>query len=211
MKPLLSSQAAGALLVLLALASGAALAQPADAVNPQPVAIEPSANEEPPPGSCKPIGFTVSGEIVFPMECKAFIERQKALDRKPAAQAKPAAAENEAAAPQENTVAGEAKPASEAKPGAEEVTPAAAQEKAANAGEKPVASQNDSVPPEANKASSEPAETGSLPKRAGRAPAALGPSGCTHFRTYDAASGTYRTFDGQRRPCREGDGKLVRK
>jgi hypothetical protein len=210
MKPWLFPQAAGALLGFLALTSGAALAQSADAVNPQSVAVEPSANEEPPPGSCKPIGFTVSGEIVFPMECKDFIERQKALDRRPAAQAKPAAAEEKAAALQENNVTGDAKPVSDDKPAAEEAAPAAAQEKAANAAEKPVARQSDNVPPATNAPPSEPAETGSLPKRAGRT-SSVGPSGCTHFRTYHAASGTYKTFDGQVRPCREGNGKLVRK
>jgi BA14K-like protein len=212
MKPLLSPQAVGVLLGL-ALTSGAALAQSAEVVNPQPVAAEPRANEEPPPGSCKPIGFTVSGEIVFPMECKAFIERQKTLDRKPAAQARPAGNEEKAAAPQGSSVVGEAKPALEAKPAsddkpaAEEATPAAAQEKAANAAEKPVAGQNDGGLPEINKPSSEPAETGSLPKRARREPG-VGPSGCTHFRTYNAASGTYKTFDGQQRPCRESNGAV---
>jgi|SRR6185312_5527140 len=34
---------------------------------------------------------------------------------------------------------------------------------------------------------------------AGRKP---GPLGCEHFRSYDAVSGTYVTFDGRRRPCR---------
>jgi len=30
----------------------------------------------------------------------------------------------------------------------------------------------------------------------------VGPHGCTHFRSFDAASGMYTTFDGRRRPCR---------
>ena len=29
-----------------------------------------------------------------------------------------------------------------------------------------------------------------------------GPAGCTHFRSFDPASGTYMTFDGRRRECR---------
>jgi BA14K-like protein len=31
---------------------------------------------------------------------------------------------------------------------------------------------------------------------------AIGPAGCTHFRSFDPASGTYTTFDGRRRQCR---------
>ena len=29
----------------------------------------------------------------------------------------------------------------------------------------------------------------------------IGPIGCNHFRSFDAVSGTYTTFDGRRRPC----------
>lgn len=32
---------------------------------------------------------------------------------------------------------------------------------------------------------------------------ALGPSGCSQFRSFDPASGTYTTLDGRRRPCRQ--------
>jgi hypothetical protein len=32
--------------------------------------------------------------------------------------------------------------------------------------------------------------------------ATIGPAGCTHFRSFDAVSGTYTTLDGRRRPCR---------
>jgi BA14K-like protein len=35
-----------------------------------------------------------------------------------------------------------------------------------------------------------------LPKRA------IGPPGCTHFRSFDPVSGSYTSFDGRRRPCR---------
>lgn len=31
----------------------------------------------------------------------------------------------------------------------------------------------------------------------------IGPAGCAHFRSFDAVSGTYVTFDGRRRPCRK--------
>jgi hypothetical protein len=211
MKLLLSLRAASAGAragLLVALMGGAALAQPTATVNPEPAPAQSSAKDEPPPGACKPIGLTVSGEIVFPMECKEFIERQKALDLRPAAaETKPARVEDKPAAPPEKSGAAEAKPA------AEDEKPAAALDKPANAGEQAVGEQNNGAAPETSKSAVEPVETGSLPKDAAREPLGhiVGPPGCTHFRTYDATSGTYRTYDGQSRKCREGRGKLVRK
>src|SRR3954465_13422363 len=40
-----------------------------------------SSDTGPPPGGCTPIGVTASGEIVFPLTCRDFIERHKAADR----------------------------------------------------------------------------------------------------------------------------------
>ena len=51
-------------------------------------------DDGPPPGGCTPIGVTVSGEVVFPMTCRDFIERHKAADRAASAvETKPATAE----------------------------------------------------------------------------------------------------------------------
>jgi hypothetical protein len=50
-----------------------------------------------------PIGLTASGEIVFPIQCREFIERQrgKAVEQNPAAvEEKPAAKQSEAVAPE---------------------------------------------------------------------------------------------------------------
>ena len=62
--------------------------------------------EDVPPGGCMPIGLTASGEIVFPIQCKEFIERQrgKAVERKPAAEEAPvqAAKQPDSAAPLES-------------------------------------------------------------------------------------------------------------
>jgi hypothetical protein len=44
-----------------------------------------SPQQDPPPGSCMPIGVTVSGEIVFPFQCKGFIEQKKAQSQAPSA------------------------------------------------------------------------------------------------------------------------------
>ncbi len=77
---------AATLPVLLGMSS-AGVAQSSD---PQPRLSD----DGPPPGGCTPIGVTVSGEVVFPMTCRDFIERHKAADRAAtAAETKPATAE----------------------------------------------------------------------------------------------------------------------
>ena len=224
MKHLLAFQSglacrAGALgCVLLAVTSGAALAQTTGAVNPKPAQVEPSVTEEPPPGGCMPIGLTASGEIVFPFQCKAFIERQKAADQKPAAaeNMKPAAVEQKPDAAEDKT--GAKQPAASETSAIAEVKPAAAEKKAAAAEEKPVAveektaaKQQDRVAPDTSKPATEPLDTVPLPRRAERAERIVGPPGCTHFRTYDSASGTYRTYEGRRRECRAVIGQSARK
>src|SRR4030081_1734666 len=74
------------LVFLLTVTSGAAFAQTTGAVDPSHAPAEPS-REDVPPGGCIPIGLTASGEIVFQIQCKEFIERQrgKAVEQKPAA------------------------------------------------------------------------------------------------------------------------------
>jgi hypothetical protein len=76
-----------ALALLLSVTSGAALAQITGTVNPSPTQAEPSTKGDVPPGGCMPIGLTASGEIVFPIQCRELIERQrgKAVEQKPAA------------------------------------------------------------------------------------------------------------------------------
>ena len=91
---------------LLTVTSSAALAQTTGTVNPSRAPAEPSIKEDVPPGACMPIGLTASGEIVFPIQCKEFIERQrgKAMERKPAAEEAPvqAAKQPDSAAPLES-------------------------------------------------------------------------------------------------------------
>jgi hypothetical protein len=72
-------------------------------VNPSPAPAEPSVKENVPPGSCMPLGMTASGEMVFPIQCKGIIERQrgKAMEQKPAAaEEKPVAVEEKPTAKQ---------------------------------------------------------------------------------------------------------------
>jgi hypothetical protein len=216
--------------VFPAVIGGAAFAQTGNLADPSPTAAQSSPKEdEPPPGGCKPIGLTVSGEVVFPFECKEFIERQKAIISRPAAaeanpaavaEVKPSAAEParppavEAARPQ----AAEEKPAvAEAKPGAAAEKPAVAEDKPAAVQDKPAAAEEKPVIAEPKTASKPPEETAPdnsqasvksdpipMPRRGDRRQRERTAStpGCMQYRTYNAASGTYRGFDGRTRPCR---------
>jgi hypothetical protein len=109
-----------------------------------------------------PIGLTVSGEMVFPFQCKEFIERHrgKAVEQKPAA-----------------------------------------------VEEKFAAKQSEGVAPENSKPPIKPVETVPLPKRVENASRerARNPDDryCSeHYRSYDPASRTYMSYDGQRRSSR---------
>jgi hypothetical protein len=138
------------LALLLSVMSGAALAQTTGTVNPSPAPAQPSVKEDVPPGGCMPIGLTASGEIVFPIQCKEFIERYRGI---------------------------------------------AVEQKAAK--------QSEAVAPENSKPANKPVETVPLPKRVEHEPRkrAISLNDCTHYRTYDPASGTYRGYDGRRRSC----------
>lgn len=228
--------------------SGAGVAQPSD---PQP--REASSDDGPPPGGCTPIGVTVSGEVVFPMTCKDFIERYKAADRgSGAAETKPATVEvgkasttgeakaqattdvsSAPAAAEANKVpaaaevnkapatadvssapaaveAGETPTAVEAskapitadpgKPDEKDADAAAAKAQADEA-TRPVTKQAAVAPANTVNSSAEPATTATVSKRTRARNRVAGSRGCTRFRTYDAASRTYRDYGGHRRSC----------
>ena len=215
---LISAAELPALLVM----SSAGVAQSSD---PQPR----FSDDGPPPGGCRPIGVTVSGEIVFPMTCKDFIERYKAADRaSSAAETKPASGEASKAptavksgkalttgeadrAPATADVSS-APPVAEAskapaapdsgKPDEKDAKPAAA-EAPPNEAARPVTKQAAVAPATADtdKSSAEPATTAALSKRTRARNRVAGSPACTRFRTYDAASGTYRDYAGHRRSC----------
>lgn len=224
---------AATLPVLVGMGS-ASVAQPADS--------QPRASDDgPPPGGCTPIGVTVSGEIVFPMTCRDFIERHKAADRAATAAEKAATPEAskapdavEAARPPATAegakalTTGEASRASatadvsapatveagraptasvsskpdEKKANEKEGKPAAAMAPADEAAP-PVTKQAAAAPAtdDTIKSSAEPATTSALEKRARGRNRVAGSADCTRFRTYNAASRTYRDFNGQRRSC----------
>jgi len=163
--------------LLLSAMSGAALAQTTGTLNPTPAPAQPSVNEDVPPGGCMPIGLTTSGEIVFPIQCKEFIERArgKAVEQKPAAvEEMPAAKQPEAKQPEAKQ---EAKQSEGVAP--EDSKPA----------NKPV-----ETAPFQKHVEREPRERA---RRLDRWHA-----GCRHYRTYDPASGTYGGFDGRLHSCR---------
>ena len=165
---------------------GAALAQTTGTVNPGPAPAEPAAKADVPLGGCMPIGLTASGEIVFPIQCKEFIDRERS---KAAVEPTPRAAEG--------------------KPALADDKPAAAEQKPAVAEEKPAPRQLEAVAPPQDAASAigkpadKPVEAAAAPKRVHRevGKRASRSDGCSHFRTYDAASGSYRGYDGRRHPC----------
>src|SRR6266480_600001 len=225
------------LALLLSVMSSAALAQTTATVNPNPVPVQPSATDEVPPGGCMPIGMTASGDIVFPIQCKAFIERHRGapVELKPATlEDKPAAKQSEGKElegkhsedkPSEGKHSEELAPEI-GKPADRPVERAVLEEKAT--ARQSEGSQSEGLPsedkhledkhleakhldgkhleepaPETGKPATKPAEAVSSPKRAeltGRERANnLG--NCTHYRTYNPASGTYRSYDGRVSPC----------
>jgi hypothetical protein len=87
----------------LVMTSDVAPAQTTGTINSSAAPPEPAAKEDVPPGGCMPIGLTASGEIVFPIQCKEFIERARGKtveQRPPAAEEKSAAKQPDAVGPE---------------------------------------------------------------------------------------------------------------
>src|SRR5450631_3146868 len=190
------------LALLLSVMSSAALAQTTSTISPNSSAPAQSPGKvDVPPGGCMPIGLTSAGEIVFPIQCKEFIELHCGKDVEPnhtAVEQKPAVVEDKPVAVEDKPTAVEEKPAAVAdKPPAVEEKPTAVAEKPAAVAEKSAA-----VAPENSKSADNPPEAVPMRKRAERKPRErVSSNGCQHYRTYDSASGTYRSYDGRIRPC----------
>lgn len=92
------------LAILLTVMSGVAFAQTTGTVNPNPAPAEPSVKDDVPPGGCMPTGLTASGEMVFPLQCKGFLERQrgKVVEKPAVLEEKPAAKQSEGVAPEKS-------------------------------------------------------------------------------------------------------------
>jgi BA14K-like protein len=212
LQALLSRRAAALGCVFLAITGGAALAQTTGAIDQGPAPAQGAAKQEmPPPGGCTPIGLTVAGEIVFPFQCKDFIERQKAmLPKATVAQEEPHVTEDKPASVAEDkpAAAEDTPPAAEQKPAVADQKPAVTSEQPAVVDDKPAAKPAESAPPELSKPSIKPSAALPSSKRAEQKPGAeqkqaqLATPLCKHFRSYNAAAGTYKAFDGRTRPCK---------
>ena len=164
----------------------AALAQTTDAPNPN---ATPPAKEGSQSGDCMPIGVTASGEVAFPFLCKDFLERYKSADKgynstdqKPAsAQDKPAPKET---APVQEGVSG----------GAGEKTANKQPESTAPQPQGPAVEPVETAP--SSKIDKKPREVEKKPREDDR-----GAPVCTHFRSYDRATETYRDFNGKVHSC----------
>jgi len=112
--------------------------------------------------------------------------------------------EKPAAAPEKPAVAEDKPPLAKDKSAVVEDKPAAAEEKPTTADAKAATKPSDDAAIDNSQPGIKPGDTIPLPKRADRRlrEHAAGVPGCTGFRTYDAASGTYRGFDGRTHPCR---------
>lgn len=173
--------------------NGSLLAQTTGAVNSKPD-VDPSRKDEPAAGDCMPIGITASGEVVFPLPCRDFIERLKAADRKPVAS-------------EESHVDASAKPAVGEVPVVMEEKPAVTEEKTVAVKEETTAIKEKIPGPDNSKAAEKPLVKAPIENRDARKwrEQAAGPFGCTRFRSYDPSSGTYRSYDGRRLSCRVVD------
>jgi hypothetical protein len=164
----------------ISLLSTAALAQPDDGIDQPTAQAEIPKTDDVPIGGCMPIGLTARGDLVFPMQCKEFLERHRG---KPAEQ-KPAAKEEKAGIllPAWANGAALVKPSQAAK-------------------------RSEGVAPDESKPAIKPVETVPLPKRrvdhVPRERAMSLDDYCAqNYRSYDPASGTYTGYDGLRRYCR---------
>jgi len=192
-----------------------------------------SSEAGPPPGGCTPIGVTASGEIVFPLTCRDFIERHKAADRTSseadtkrapteiskaplASEASKAPTTAEARRAQAAAEASKPPTAADSSPADDKEAKPAATQALVDPAARPAANQAAGAPDATGNSEAEPPTTAALPKRdkgrnrvagtagtTGTATAGTtGTPGCTRFRSYDAATASYRDFNGQRRPCR---------
>jgi hypothetical protein len=142
-----------------------------------------SKTEEPAPGACLPIGVTASGEVVFPLSCKDFLDRTKGVaggqstDEQRLPSEKPASLDHNSDL--ESKVV--QKPAAEKTPEAVQVEPNSVDTVA-------------SIQPPSLASSKRPTDT--------HLRRISGSRGCTHYRTFDSDSKTYRDYNGHRRVCR---------
>jgi len=176
-------------LFLLATMSGAAMAQTTDATNPKSASDQPPAAQPSTQGKCMPIGITASGDVVFPFECKEFLDQYKAEIDKSAPGGRAPHTPNS---------------------GAEVRVPGAASSQAGTSSSKEApdgpngataAIRNSPAARKQKTAGTQPEPQRKIAESASKRKTDKGTPVCMHFRSYNAEAGTYRSFDGQTHSC----------
>jgi hypothetical protein len=108
----------------------------------------------------------------------------------------------EIAGPSNKVGAEEKPPAAETKPSAPEEKPVRGEENRTPTLESPAAAKRSDGTPSATDSPEPVDRVGAIAVRTRRAET-IGPPGCTQFRSFDPVSGTYTSFEGRRRPCRQ--------
>jgi hypothetical protein len=141
--------------------------------------------EAPPPGGCLPIGVTASGEVVFPLLCKDFLDRTKGQASSQSTDEQKQSAEKPASPDHNSDLESKVvqKPLTEKTPEAVQAEPNPADTVA-------------SIQPPLHASSKLQTHTKSQPRRVHGSP------GCTQYRTFDPDSKSYRDYSGHRRVCR---------
>jgi hypothetical protein len=143
---------------------------------------DPASNaESPPPGGCLPIGVTASGEVVFPLLCKDFLDRTKAQAASQSTDQQKQSAEKPTSLDQNSDLESKVvqPPPTEKTPATVEVEP--------NSGDTVA-----SIQPALHASSKLRTHTNHI----------RGSPGCTQYRTFNANSKTYRDYSGHQRVCR---------
>jgi hypothetical protein len=180
-------------LVVFAMTGGLALAQTTGTLNPNSLP-QPADKNDLPAGSCMPIGVTAAGDLVFPFQCKTLLDQTRgraaadetaAAARKPAVDGAPAASDEKSASRDEAIVEKQQEPSTEKQPDqpAQKLTAATPQD------------DNRSIEVQVKAAPPSRRTQHEWRKRIAGSP------GCTHYRTYNSASASYRDYGGHLRQC----------
>jgi hypothetical protein len=146
-----------------------------------------SKTEEPAPGACLPIGVTASGEVVFPLLCKDFLDRTKGVTGQPTAEQGPSP---DKPASRDSNSDVESK-----------VVQKPLAEKALEEGQAESNAADTVASIQAPLHASSKPRTDAKPYLS-RLRHVGGSRGCAQYRTFDPDSATYRDYSGHRRACR---------
>ena len=147
-----------------------------------------SKTEEPAPGACLPIGVTASGEVVFPLLCKDFLDRTKGQPASQSTGEQRQSVEKPASLDQDSDLENRVvqKPLTEKPPEAAQVEP----------------NSNDAVASIQSPSQASSKLLTDTKPHLQHLRSVSGSRGCALYRTFDPGSKTYRDYNGHRRTCR---------